>query len=169
MLNPVRAGLVKRASDWRWSSYAATARAAAPDGPVSTAWLLRQFHADPRAARRLYRSFIAEGGETYRPWDALAGGAVLGGERFRAAVAKRLGGRLPDRSGEVPRRHLHLARPGLDALRAAATERGTWMTAAYRDHGYTMIEIADAAGLHLSSVSKIIKAHQRMPNSRYKT
>ena len=32
------------------------------------------------------------------------------------------------------------------------------MTAAYREHGYLLTEIAAYAGLHYSSISKIIKA-----------
>ena len=40
------------------------------------------------------------------------------------------------------------------------------MSRAYREYGYTMREIADAAGLHYSSVSKIIKGWE---NSTFKT
>ena len=45
-------------------------------------------------------------------------------------------------------------------------ERAEWMRRASRQHGYTLIEIADAAGLHYSSVGKIIKGWE---NSRFKT
>ena len=40
VLNPVRAGLVARVEDWRWSSYAETAGRARPGGPVTTGWIL---------------------------------------------------------------------------------------------------------------------------------
>ena len=140
VLNPVRAGLVARAADWRWSSYAET-------------------------ARRRYRAFVAEGGEAYRPWDALRGGVFLGSEAFRAAVAKRLGGGAArPRAGKVPRGQRHLCRPELARL-ATGADRRAWMTAANRDHGYTMAQIAAAAGLHYSSVSKIITATERTENS----
>ena len=43
------------------------------------------------------------------------------------------------------------------------------MTEAYRQHGYTMREIAAAAGLHYSSVSKIIKQWEQRANSTFKT
>ncbi len=123
-----------------------------------------RFGAEPETARRRYRAFVAEGGEAYRPWDALRGGVVLGGEAFRAAVAKRLGGVAAGRAREVPRGQRHFRRPELARL-AAEADRGAWMTAATREHGTTMAQIAAAAGLHYSSVSKIIKATERTENS----
>ncbi len=42
------------------------------------------------------------------------------------------------------------------------------MARAYREHGDTMRRIADAAGLHYASVSKIIKAWEANVNSRFK-
>jgi len=41
--------------------------------------------------------------------------------------------------------------------------------AAYREHGYLLTEIAACAGLHYSSISKIIKAWEEGKNSRFKT
>ena len=41
------------------------------------------------------------------------------------------------------------------------------MSAAYREHGYSMREIASAVGLHYSSISKIIRAWEE--NSTFKT
>ena len=64
----------------------------------------------------------------------------------------------------MPRGQRHLCRPELARL-ATGADRGAWMTAAYRDHGYTMVQIAAAAGLHYSSVSKIIRAYERTENS----
>ncbi len=43
------------------------------------------------------------------------------------------------------------------------------MTAAYREHGYLLTEIAAYARLHYSSISKIIKAWEEGENSRFKT
>jgi len=42
------------------------------------------------------------------------------------------------------------------------------MTEAYKEHGYTMAEIAKYAGVHYSLVSKIIK-NWRGDDSRFKT
>ena len=49
-------------------------------------------------------------------------------------------------------RHLPLAE-----IKQGKSERGVWMREAYREHGYTMQAIAEFAGLHHSTVSKLIK------------
>ncbi|MAE44342.1 MAG: hypothetical protein CMF63_05060 [Magnetovibrio sp.] len=46
---------------------------------------------------------------------------------------------------------------------------GEWMTAAYREDGYLLTEIAAQAGLHYSSISKIIKAWEEGENSLFKS
>lgn len=165
VLNPVRAGMVRAAKDWRWSSYRATVgQAKAPDW-LSTDWILAQFGADEARARSAYRRFVAEGAGAASPWQGLRGDGVLGGEAFRAEVADR----MPAAGGEVPRLQRHLARPALSSLGQSTQKRGQWMTAAYREHGYLLTEIAACAGLHYSSVSKIIKAWEEEKNSRFKT
>lgn len=171
VLNPVRAGMVARAEDWPWSSVHATLRRGADDGMTDRAGILALF--DPgnprmdtreRRAVAAYRRFLAEaengGAEDTRRaavWRDLRGGVVLGSEDFAAAVRRRMAAPAP----EVPAPQRHLGRPGLAALAGRAGARGVWMTAAYRDHGYTMRDIAGWAGLHYSSVSRIIKDWER--------
>ena len=168
VLNPVRAGMAARPEDWRWSSYRAAAgyriaRRHGPD-PARHGWLLQQFGADDRAARLAYRRFVRAGaGETERPWDKLRGGLVLGGEGF----IESLRGTVARAPAEAPKEQRTLGRPPLAALREEATARGEWMTAAHDRHGYTLAEIAAAANLHYSSVSKIITAWRE--NSNFKT
>jgi REP-associated tyrosine transposase len=65
VLNPVRAGLCKRAEDWPWSSYRATAGLTRVPAFLHTEWLLEQFAG--KQAR--YRAFVAEGA----PSASLAG------------------------------------------------------------------------------------------------
>ena len=62
---------------------------------------------------------------------------------------------------ETPRRQRHLARPPLDALAGQGLPRAEWMTRASRAHGYSLKEIASAAGLHYSTVSRIIKGWEK--------
>jgi putative transposase len=57
VLNPVRAGLCKRAEDWPWSSYRATAGLTRTPSFLHTDWLLEQFG----GKRERYREFVAEG------------------------------------------------------------------------------------------------------------
>ena len=72
-------------------------------------------------------------------------------------------------SSEVPSRARRLAPATLAALRRRHRDRGEWMARAYREHGHTMRRIADAAGLHYSTVSKIIKEWETQNNSTFKT
>ena len=64
VLNPVRAGLVRTARDWVWSSYRATAGLTASF--LDTRLLPGMLHPDPRRARGLYRRLIQEREERVR-------------------------------------------------------------------------------------------------------
>jgi putative transposase len=60
VLNPVRAGLCRRAEDWPWSSYRATV-GLAPIPPFLTVdRVLRYFGRSRRLARRRYAAFVAD-------------------------------------------------------------------------------------------------------------
>ena len=82
VLNPVRAGVVDTAPDWRWSSY----RATAGDEPAPT-WLdvagvLALFDPKPRAAQRAYRHFVHAGIGHSSPWSQVKGQIFLGSAAF---------------------------------------------------------------------------------------
>jgi REP element-mobilizing transposase RayT len=154
VLNPVRAETRRRAEDWRWSSYRATAGLCQPADWRETGWVLEQFGRSKARARENYRRLVSQGGGADGPWGGLVGGAVLGGEALVKSVAAGQG--VPP-DAETPRRRRHPARPALDTLVAPGVERAEWMGRAWRQYGYTLSEIANPAGLHYSSVSKIIK------------
>ena len=59
--------------------------------------------------------------------------------------------------------------PALSSLVLSTQKRGQWMTAACRERGYLTTEIAAHAGLHYSSISKIIEAWEEEENSQFKT
>jgi REP element-mobilizing transposase RayT len=115
-LNPVAAGLVRRAEAWRWSSYPAyLGRTAAP------AWLhteatLSGFGTRGRRAR--YRAFVAEGidAETAAFYGRGRLDPVLGGRAFRNRIARRLA--KARARPEVPGRR-RLDAPGLARIVAA--------------------------------------------------
>ncbi|OIP99492.1 MAG: hypothetical protein AUK35_06330 [Zetaproteobacteria bacterium CG2_30_46_52] len=69
---------------------------------------------------------------------------------------------------EVPRAQRFISRRSLDDLSANDVARGKWMTEVYKEHGYTMAEIAKYAGVHYSLVNKIIK-NWSGDDSRFKT
>ena len=67
VLNPVRAGLVRDAGAWAWSSFRATAFGGRPSSLAETSWLLAQFGTTTERARAAYRRFVHEGIDAPRP------------------------------------------------------------------------------------------------------
>jgi REP-associated tyrosine transposase len=57
VMNPVRAGLVRRPSDWPWSSYRTTA-GVTRDTPIAVDELLKFFGRRRATARRAFRAFV---------------------------------------------------------------------------------------------------------------
>jgi hypothetical protein len=66
VLNPVRAGLVANAGEWRWSSYNAMVDKVPQPAFLTTGWLLSLFSNDPNRSRKLYADFVAAGAEQHR-------------------------------------------------------------------------------------------------------
>jgi putative transposase len=62
-LNPVRAGLCPRASDWPWSSYRALAGLAPRPPFLSLEPFVDEFGPDPRSARDRVRAFVEDAPE----------------------------------------------------------------------------------------------------------
>ena len=119
VLNPVRAHMVKRAAEWPWSSYRASAgKAAAPDW-LDAAWASALLGSrNPLAA---YRRFVAEGVHQASPWNALKGQIWLGGTPFLRRM-ERLASAKP--AANVPRQQTRPARPSAEAVTA-------WVLSAY--------------------------------------
>ena len=88
VLNPVRAGLCRRAAEWKWSSYRALAGLERAPELLTADWILAQFAREGSAARASYRAFVAAGGES-RPWERLQAGIYLGDEEFIHGVRHR--------------------------------------------------------------------------------
>ena len=82
VLNPVRAGLVSRPEEWRWSSYEGTIDERRAIACLTTDWLLSQFDEGRGEATSEYRAFVYEGLKEDSPWRALRGQVFLGGDSF---------------------------------------------------------------------------------------
>ncbi len=95
-LNPVRAGMVARPGDYRWSSHAANAEGAA-DPLLTEHALYRALGATPAGRRRDYRALFRAALDpefVVALRRATNGGWPLGGERFKRRLAKELGRRV---------------------------------------------------------------------------
>ncbi len=101
-LNPVRAGMVARPADYRWSSYRANALGEA-DPLLSPHPLLLALADAPAARRRAYRALFrgqADGRQLDGIRSALQTGTPLGDARFRARIERRLDAKVGhDRRG----------------------------------------------------------------------
>jgi len=87
--NPLRAGIVPRPEDYRWSSHRAYVTGRAPAW-LTTAWVLATFGREPAEARRSYTDFVGSDGDSLI-CSALCNGAeadqrALGDDDFLAGL-----------------------------------------------------------------------------------
>lgn len=159
VLNPVRARMVKRAGDYRWSSYRATAGITETPTFLTCEWALSQFAQTEAVARRKYREFVRAGMRGESPWVKLRGQVLLGSEGFVAKMKPVL--RRKAVLKEIPREQRFASRPEiktalpLDKLHSKS-QRDSAIRVAHLRHGYTLSEIGTHLGLHYTTVSKVV-------------
>ena len=155
VLNPVRAGITRRAAEWSWSSYQATAGISQCADLLTIDWILAQFGTTRKQSMQAYRRFVARG-HGASIWGALRGQIYLGGDSFVQAIDKQ-----DDGLREIPRVQRLAARPELRViLTGQARQDPAAIAHAYREYGYTMRQIAQHLGVHYSTVSRRIRSHE---------
>ena len=170
VLNPVRAGLVKRPEGWRGrSSYRATAGEAKKPVFLEVDWILAQFGRRRAEAEKAYRRYVLGGLQGKSPWEMLKGQILLGTEDFLARLREPLRGK--DLLKEVPRAQRYVARPALAEIfkgkKGKREERKDEIIyRAHVDHGYRMGEIAEHLGVHYTSISRAIKRVENLRSRR---
>jgi putative transposase len=157
VLNPLRLKAVKNISRYKWSSYRAIAGEVKAPSWLHTGWILSQFGRSSSVAQRKYAEFVAAGVNAPSPLDKVKAQILLGS----AAFVKKMKQRLLDKMGSK-REKKRIRRPSLHSLfplkvRKDKLSRNEAVKQAYHDYAYTMAEIADAAQIHFSTVSKVIK------------
>lgn len=158
VLNPVRAGMVRDAAAWPWSSYHAMIDAEKPPAWLQTDWVLGQFSPQRGRAIKRYIDFVRAGVGLPSVWAQLRGQVFLGSDAFLKRMLK-----LSDQSNlaEIPRAQRRpLAKP-LSHYRDKANDAKKGMTAAYATGDYTMQEIADCFDVHYATVSRAVKHEER--------
>ena len=164
VLNPVRAGMVRSAKDWPWSSYRCTAGMVESPPWLQVDWLLSGFSKRKRQAIEQYRAFVAEGKGQPSPWKQLKNQIYLGDDAFVDEMQCKMAEDV--NLEEVPSIQKRQVAKPLSSYESASQQRNEAIYLAYRSGGYSMRAIADYFGLHYSSVSKIIKSFD---DSRFKT
>jgi hypothetical protein len=151
VLNPVRAGLARRAEDWRWSSYRAEmGREPMPDW-LDCDGLLSAFGKRRDRARRGYARFVSEGTSADGPWQDFRHQVFLGDDTF---IERAVGDHGGSDLSEVPRAQRRPLVLPLAHYRRRHPQRDQAMAAAYLSGAYTMKETADAFGVHSMTVSR---------------
>lgn len=166
VLNPVRAGMVRRAEDWPWSSYRATSGMEALHEWLQVDWLLSCLARRRKTAYERYQAFVRGGKGQPSPWESLKNQVLLGDEKFVSKMQCLID---PDKSlDEVPRNQKRKVARALEAYEKMVSSRDEAIYNAFMSGGYKIKEIGEYFGLHYSSVSKIIK-RMELTYSRFKT
>lgn len=155
VLNPVRAGMVRSAQDWNWSSYRSTVGHRDCPSWLSTGWLLAAFGRRKSSAIEAYKRFVSEGKGQPSPWQGLNSQVYLGDEKFVEKM-KRLIADDKDLS-EIPSPQRKNVPKSLKIYAEVAGSRDIAILNAYASGGYSMKEIGEYFGLHYSRVSRIVK------------
>ncbi|GAB4356386.1 MAG: transposase [Gammaproteobacteria bacterium] len=154
VLNPVRAGMVKRPDQWPWSSYRAMVGQDQSPEWLQAEWILGQFGRQRSRARAKFREFVRAGRGAPTIWERLEGQVFLGSARF----VERMQRKADDRRDlqEIPRAQRRRAAKPLEYYEKRFRDRKQAMAAAFETGDYTLKAIADHFGVHYSTVSRAV-------------
>jgi len=161
VLNPVRANLVEKPEEWKWSSYGATAGLKNKPDYLTVDWIMGLFSSNKAEAQKRYGKFVKEGIHKGSPWDDLQGQILLGEEGFIEKYKDLLSDK--EQVKEIPRPQRYVCRPRLSKLLAKednSAGRNKRMHSAHVKYGYTLKEIADHLEIHYTTASKAIKSFE---------
>ncbi len=156
VLNPVRAGMAKSVSEWPWSSYHAVMGTQAKPQWLETQWALQQFGVQQKTQRSRYAEFVQQGLSRGSIWQALKGQIYLGTDAFAKAMRNRLEVDARAKQKEIPRAQRRAMAKSLDYYRDTFEDVKDGMRAAYATADYTLQNVADAFGVHYSTVSRAV-------------
>lgn len=157
-LNPVRAGMVEQPEDWPWSSYTAQLGLTPCPKWLDGDWLLTQFGKRRSLCKAKFQQFVSEGRGCPSPLEQTRHQLLLGDDDFVGQFSNK---------SETPdlREHSKAQRKALAKTLAAYAkqhgDRDTAMVAAYKSAAYTMQEIADHFGVHITTVSRAVLKAER--------
>ncbi len=154
-LAPVRAGLTDRAEIWRWSSYreCLAEHREQETGCLARARVLTFFGENASDARQALRAFVNAGANQTDKVEAfekdLKCKAVLGSKAYVETVSSLLG-------GEGQGHRAPVSQLAISDFLQVSEDRNEAMAKAYLEGGHTLRVIADAFGVHESTVSRAV-------------
>jgi REP element-mobilizing transposase RayT len=164
VLNPVRARMVEKPEDWRWSSYRATAGDEPAGACLTKDWILGQFSRTRTRAEKEYRQFVQWGIGKKTIWNEVKGQTLLGEDDFIDSLADHL--KKHKDIPEIPKSQRYANRPELEKMfteqiSADKRKRNRKIAEAVEKYGYTQRSIADHLGVHATYVSRILCGHYK--------
>ena len=157
VLNPVRAGMVKHAANWRWSSYRASMGLVPAETFLAVDGLLAQFAARRSLAQTRYAQFVADGIKAPSPWQQLKGQVFLGDEHFVEKMQSRVA--KHHREGvQIPVAHRRPPAASLRQIEKTATDRNAAIVQAHGTGVYSYQQIADHFKIHFTTVGRIVRS-----------
>ena len=156
ILNPVKAGLVDHAGEWKWSSYQAMIGQSQSPTWLSSDILLSQFSTQRKTAIKRYLSFVEAGLKHGPIWPKVTSQIYLGNSSFVDKVQQHLTNQKEDINiPKVQRRSVARTLPEYEKI---ANNRDQAIVEAYASGGYSYQEIGNHFGLHFTRVGKIVRA-----------
>jgi putative transposase len=173
-LNPVRASIVKRPEEYKWSSYPGYIAKGKEVPWVEYTWVLSRFGSSVKRSREKYRAYVVEGlekGIQEKPLKAVQG-VVLGGDDFVEKIKKTLKGKVLSSDISERKRFMTLPNPDYvikEVARAFGTDEGHLIGKGLKDNmarkaaiyfvqRYSRLSNEEIGrifgGIHVSAVSK---------------
>jgi REP element-mobilizing transposase RayT len=159
-LNPIRARIVERLEDWKWSSYRATTGEEQPHACLSRDWALGQFSRTRANAEKEYRHFVKWGIGKEAIWNEVKGQLILGEDDFVDSLTDHL--KRHKDVLEIPKSRRFVNRPELDKIFPESilrdkSKRDRKIAEVIEKYGYTQRSIADHLGVHFTYVSRVLR------------
>lgn len=156
VLNPVRAGMVKRPQDWPWSSYQASMGMASAQSFLAVDGLLAQFAKRRSTAQARYAQYVSDGINALSPWPQLKAQVYLGDEVFVEKMLTRA--QRPQREDvQIPLAQRRAPAPLLKAIEQDAPDRNMAMVRAHATGAYSYQQIAEHFGVHFTTVGRVVR------------
>jgi REP element-mobilizing transposase RayT len=155
VLNPVRAQMVRSATDWPWSSYRATAGYTDNHPCLTTDWILAGFSEIKNEAQQRYCDFVRTGPRQPSPWQQLKNQIYLGTDHFVNEMQCKID---PEQSlNDVPQKQKQAPVKSLAYFSERYATRQESMARAYLTGHYTLAEVGYHFGVSYATVSRAVK------------
>ena len=156
VLNPVRAGVVRKPEKWTWSSYRASMGLVPAEPFLAVDGLLAPFSKRRSVAQARYARFVVEGIKAPSPWQSLKGQVFLGDEQFVERMQARLD-KGQRRDVQIPVAHRRAPAPSLAQIEKQTPDRNLAIINAHATGAYSYQQIAEHFGVHFTTVGRIVR------------